>query len=128
MKLLVIMSHILLEEQIQEAKEQLHVDSIITLPKEIRDIWGKITPVGSLPVDSLSKVIEWIEGESVEGDYVLVQGDFGSTFYIVDYCFKNGRIPIYATTNRKVEEKRENETVKINRVFKRENFRKYMLY
>lgn len=103
--------------------------NLIRLSTEHRSKRGeKITLAGSLPVDSLSKVIEWIEAESVEGDYVLVQGDFGATFYIVDYCFKNGRVPIYATTNRKVEEKRENGTIKINRVFKHENFRKYMLY
>ena len=79
MKLLTIISHLLMEEQILEAKNKLGVDFIITMPEDVKSIWSDISPYGPLPTDRLDKIIEWIEKESVEGDYVLVQGDFGAT-------------------------------------------------
>lgn len=128
MKMLIIMSHMILNEQIEEARKRLNVDSIVILPEDIKKIWSNITPLGPLPIATIDRVVEWIKDESVEGDYVLVQGDFGSTFYVVDYCFKSGRVPIYATTNREVEEKVEDGVTKTSRIFKHVNFRKYVSY
>ncbi|NLW39536.1 MAG: hypothetical protein GXY96_01210 [Tissierellia bacterium] len=126
MKLLTIISHLLMEEQILEAKNKLGVDFIITMPEDVKSIWSDISPYGPLPSDRLDKIIEWIEKESVEGDYVLVQGDFGATYYIVDFCFKSKRIPIYSTTKREVEEFIKDGQIEIKRIFKHINFRKYM--
>lgn len=128
MRMLVIMSHKILEKQVMEVKEKMGVDNILEMPDELKNIWSNISPYGPLPVTSLEKIIKWIQDESQEGDYVLVQGDFGSTYYIVNYCFKKGRIPIYSTTARKVEEKVENGVVKTSRVFEHINFRKYQYY
>ena len=128
MKMLAIISHVMMEQQIEEAKQFLEVDSIIKLPSEIRDIWSNINPHGLLPIESLNKVIEWIELNSNNGDYVLVQGDFGATYYVVNYCFKNYRIPIYATTKREANEKVKDDVVVIERTFKHINFRKYVEY
>lgn len=127
-KLLSVISHTLLEEQVEEAKNTLKVNSIILMPEEIKNIWSNITPHGHLPIDELSKVIKWINKESDEGDYVLVQGDFGATYYVVDYCIKNNRLPIYSTTQRLMEEYVEDGLVKIKRVFQHVNFRSYVPY
>src|SRR5699024_8044546 len=104
MNMLVIMSHELNNNQTKEAREKLNVVNIKNMPENIKYIWGNISPKGSLPIKDIDKIIEWIEEESDEGDYVLVQGDFGSTHYIVSYCFAKERIPIYATSYRIVEE------------------------
>ncbi|HHV26938.1 MAG TPA: hypothetical protein GXX63_07055 [Tissierellia bacterium] len=126
MKMLVILSHELLEEQIKEANEKLDVDLIVEIPSELKKIWGNISPEGPFPVDLVEKIIKWINENAKEEDYVLVQGDFGATYYVVDYCIKSGRVPIYATTNREVEERIENGVTRIERVFKHVNFRKYL--
>lgn len=128
MKMLVILSHELLKEQIIEANEKLNVDLIVEIPGELKKIWGNIYPEGPFPLDLVEKIIKWIDKNSKGGDYVLVQGDFGATYYVVDYCIKNGRIPIYATTNREVEERIENGVTRIERVFRHVNFRKYLPY
>lgn len=128
MDLLVVMSHQLSDIQVKEAKEDLKIDSIKTLPPELQQIWSNIDPKGELSIDSLATIKDWILKESGEYDYVLIQGEFGSTFYLVDYCFKVNRIPIYATTGRQVVEKVQNGVTISNRVFKHVNFRKYVKY
>jgi len=128
MKLLAVISHTLMEEQIEEVHNSLNVGSIVLMPEEIKSIWANISPFGPLPMDQIGKVVEWIRKESNEGDYVLIQGDFGATYYVVDYCIKNKRIPIYSTTKREVEEYIRDGQVEIKRTFKHVNFRKYMPY
>lgn len=128
MNLLVILSHDLTDKQIEEAKGRLKVDRIKTMPDELKDIWQNINPIGELPLDVLNRIINWIEKESEINDYVLVQGDFGSSFYIVDFCFKAGRIPIYSTSNRRVKEIKEGEKILTKRIFKHETFRRYVRY
>lgn len=128
MKMLAIISHRMMKQQIDEAKEILKVDSIIELPQEFKNIWGNIEPKGPLPIELLKRMINWIDSNSSSGDYVLVQGDFGATYYIVDYCFKSDRIPIYATTKRETNEMLENGAVIVSRIFKHINFRNYQKY
>ncbi|WP_427338319.1 CRISPR-associated protein Csx20 [Caloranaerobacter sp. DY30410] len=128
MNLLVILSHELSDFQIEEAKSKLDVGTIKTLPDTLKEIWSNLNPKGELPVDKLNLIRDWVLKESYEEDYVLVQGDFGATFYIVDFCFKYNRIPIYATTARKVEETKVDNKVVTKRVFVHENFRKYLRY
>ncbi len=128
MKLLAVISHTLMEEQILEANTRLKVDSIILMLEEIKGIWANISPFGPMPKDQIDKIIDWIEKESDKGDYVLVQGDFGATYYVVDYCIKNSRIPIYSTTKREVEERIIDGQVESRRIFKHVNFRKYLVY
>lgn len=126
MNLLVIMSHQLSDIQIKEAKEVLKIDCIKTLPEELKQTWSNIEPDGELPIDVLTPIKNWIIQESNEQDYVLVQGEFGATFYLVDYCFNIKRIPIYATSIRQVEEKVQDGVTITNRIFKHVNFRKYI--
>lgn len=128
MKMLTVISHTLMEEQIEEAKNRLKVDSIVSMPEDINNIWSNISPFGCLPTDQIESIVKWIEKESNKGDYVLIQGDFGATYYIVDYCIKNSRIPIYATTERQVEEYINDGAVEVKRIFKHVNFRKYIPY
>ncbi|NLY76735.1 MAG: hypothetical protein GX080_01440 [Tissierellia bacterium] len=126
MNLLVIMSHQLSDTQIEEAKEVLKVHSIKELPSQLQEIWSNVDPEGELPTGILEPIKDWILKESREKDYVLVQGDFGASFYIVDYCFNIKRIPIYATSMRKVEERVEGNITITDRIFKHVNFRKYV--
>jgi len=128
MKLLAVISHTLMEAQIKEANNRLNVDSIVLMPDEIKNIWSNISPFGPLPTGQIDNVIKWIEKESEKGDYVLIQGDFGATYYVVDYCIKNSRVPIYSTTKREIEEYIKDGQVETKRIFEHINFRKYIQY
>lgn len=125
---IVLMSHDMSDTQKNDAYENLKVAKIIEAPPEIKKIWGNIDPISDLDIKNLDKVISWINEISNKHDYILVQGEFGATFYIVDYCFKNNLIPVYATSVRRVEEIREGNKVLTNRVFVHEGYRKYIRY
>ena len=127
-KFIVLMSHDMSDIQKNDAYENLKVAEIIEAPAEIKAIWGNVDPISDLDISKLDKVISWIKNISEKGDYILVQGEFGATFYIVDYCFKSNLIPVYATSIRRVEETREGERVLTNRVFVHEGYRQYIRY
>jgi alkaline phosphatase len=61
-------------------------------------------------------------------DVLIVQGDFASTFMIVDFALKNELIPICATTKRIAKESRQGEVVKREYIFEHVCFRKYEYY
>lgn len=127
-KFIVLMSHDMSKEQKLDAQNSLAISNIVEAPKDIKSIWANINPVGSLDKAELSKITNWIEQNSNTDDYILIQGEFGATFYIVDYCFKKGLIPVYATTKRRVTETREGDKVITNRIFVHEGYRKYIRY
>lgn len=126
MKLLAIISHDLLEIQKEEARKKLDIEVFEELPVEYKRFWRNIPSDGNLPLDQLNKVIDWIFTSSKEGDYIWVQGEYGATYYIVDYCFKTKRIPIYATTDRVVKEYEYQGKIKVERLFQHRQFRRYI--
>ena len=126
--LIVLMSHNMTENQKEDAYKTLKVKDIIECNDYIKKIWSNINPKSSLDLSRLDLVIDWIKKNSKSGDYILVQGEFGATFYIVDYCFKSNLIPIYATSKRQVIEEIQGDKIITNRTFKHEGFRKYIRY
>jgi len=60
------------------------------------------------------------------GDFVLIQGEFGATYFTVDFCFQNNLIPIYATSKREYREEpqQDGSVVRVHR-FKHVQFREY---
>lgn len=127
-KLLVLMSHKMTDMQIEDAYKTFDIKEIIESNQDIKNIWSNIEPKSSLDLSRLDLVIKWIEVNSQKGDYILVQGEFGATFYIVDYCFKSQRIPVYATSERRVIEERDGEKITTKRIFAHERFREYKQY
>lgn len=127
-KFIVLMSHDMSELQKKDAYESLKINDIVEAPNNIKKIWSNINPIGELDLSKLDIVISWIDSISQDGDYVLVQGEFGATFYIVDYCFKSNLIPVYATTKRQVEEIIEDDRVLTNRIFIHQGYRNYIRY
>ena len=128
-KLFLIFSHNLTEQQFFDAKNRFGVTEFISLPFQLQKIWSQILADGDLPIQNLNKIVEFLQNSSVKGDYVLVQGEFGATFYIVDYCFKNSLIPIYSTSKRNtVEKMAENGKIEKISYFQHVNFRKYVRY
>lgn len=121
-----LFSHNLTEPQEKEAKEILKCDSIKPLPSELLQLWSQIPPEGEIDENLLNKFKDYLHTESLEGDFVLVQGEFGVSFAVVSWCFQNDRIPIYATTHRIAKEiKNPDGTVENIKIFQHVNFRRY---
>jgi hypothetical protein len=121
-----IFSHKLTNKQLEDARKN-NIGSFFYLPAQLQNIWSNIRPDGDLPVSDLDRIVDWIDANSGEGDFALVQGDFGATYYIVNRCFQMGLVPVYSTTKRIASE----ESISANEVgrrsvFEHVNFRRYV--
>ena len=119
-------NHELTKEQIQDAKKNLNIDEFIHLPSSLKKLWQDIPP-DLLDISSyLKPIIDWLKTKTREGDLILVQGDFGATYLIVQFAFKEGLIPVYATTKREViEKKMPDGKVEMIHQFRHVIFRRY---
>ncbi|MBS4534149.1 hypothetical protein GOQ29_00795 [Clostridium sp. D2Q-14] len=128
MKLLSILSHELTNEQKKELKEKYNVKCIVILSEELMSYWSNIDPNSNIPNKNLFQIIDWILNSSSEGDYVFIQGEYGSVYYLVDFCFSTNRVPIYSSSKRRVLENKEGEKVYSKRIFEHVKFKKYIKY
>ena len=80
---------------------------------------GKLNPL-------LKTIKQWLADMALPGDYVLIQGDFGACWLMVNFAFDMKLVPVYSTTERKaVEIQNTNGTTQTVRQFKHVIFRKY---
>lgn len=121
-KFFVLLNHQLTEAQLEEIYN-MGVDEIVLPPEDIVRFWKDIAPAGELP-DAVTDVIKWLKSGE-RGDYALIQGDFGATFYVVSWCLDNGFIPVYSTTKRVFESEIVNGEIVNKHTVKHVNFRKY---
>ena len=70
-------------------------------------------------------VRDFIKTNAKIGDVALVQGDFGATYSIVNFCKKNGIKAIYATTKRTIKESMVGDKVVKNSIFEHVKFREF---
>ena len=125
-KLLTIFNHTLTDEQKTDAKENLFVNDFVSLPDDLKKLWMNIPPAGKLPKEILDKISKWILTSAQHGDFVLIQGEFGVSFYLVNFCLTSGFIPVYATTERvSTERMLEDGTMEKVNQFKHVQFRRY---
>ena len=102
---------------------------VIYPPDRVRKIWETISPYDDAVPDQLAEVLEWLNRISVKDDCVLVQGEFGAVFYLVEYCFFKRLRPIYATTERRsVEKVLDDGSVEQKHLFKHVRYRSYRRY
>ena len=125
MKMFLLFSHKLTEEQVKDARENLGVKEFIYLPKDLQEKFSNVPP----EIDDIKEYsnifIDFLEKNVSKEDYVLIQGDFGVVFWVVKYCRENNIKAVYATTKRVVKEKViDGKVVKISE-FKHVKFRKY---
>ncbi|HPG36701.1 MAG TPA: CRISPR-associated protein Csx20 [bacterium] len=125
--LFLLFSHTLTPEQVKDANEVLGVEKIVSLPLSLQQMWSDINPVGELNTKPLEEILLWLKEHASKGDFVLIQGEFGATHYLIEHCFNVGIIPIYATSKRIYEEIRNGDgTVERKHIFKHVNFRRYV--
>ena len=124
-ELFLIFSHKLTEPQVKEAVEELGVEGVHYLPDELQEIWSNIPPELTYVSEHIQPIKNWLHNKVREGDYLLIQGDYGATYQMVKWAFANKCVPIYAATDRKTVETLENGKVIISRLFEHVRFRFY---
>ncbi len=125
-KLFLVFNHTLTDSQRKDAIENFEISEIMALPEDLKKIWSSIPPEGDLDINQLKYITDWLDKYAAKNDYVLVQGEFGAVFYIVDFAFCKSLIPVYATTKREYEERvLDDGSVERKHIFKHVTFRKY---
>jgi hypothetical protein len=125
-KLFLLFNHTLTELQVESARSSLEVEKIIEPPSELKALWRQIPPDITGISDYLKPVKQWLSENANISDYVLIQGDFGACFILVNLSLERGLIPVYSTTHREaVEEHISDGSVKIVHRFQHQIFRKY---
>jgi hypothetical protein len=125
-KMLLLFSHALTGDQEEDANNCLNIREFVPLSNDLQNLWTHRPPTKSSLRDSLGVFRRWLKENANQGDFVLIQGDFGAVYLMVNFAFSLGLIPVYATTERMVVEKRmQDNTVKSERIFKHRMFRRY---
>ena len=125
-KMFLLFSHTLTQAQIENAQKSFGVEEFVALSPDLQQIWSQIDPDLASLQEILEPLKEYLHKEASKGDYVLIQGDFGAVYLMVEYAKKLGLIPVYATTKRRVLEyiDTDGNTVKQSK-FEHRRFREY---
>jgi hypothetical protein len=108
MNLYLLLSHNLTPEQIQDAQENWQVKNFVALPEHLQTLY------------------DWLKQNCQKGDLILIQGDFGATYLMVQYAWQAQLIPLYSTTKRNVQERiLPDGSVHTERFFVHQRFRIY---
>jgi hypothetical protein len=98
----------------------------VGLPGQLKALWAQIPADKQELFDTLAPFRTWLEKESCPNDLVLIQGDFGATWLMVQYALNNNLVPVYSVTVRQArEESAPDGTVKNIHFFKHRMFRIY---
>ncbi|EDM23120.1 CRISPR-associated protein Csx20 [Caminibacter mediatlanticus] len=125
MKFFLFFSHSLTNQQIKDVYRTFGDVEIVNLPDNLRFKLSNVPP----EIDDLGKYVKDFEKylleNSTSGDLVLIQGEFGLVYRLVEFSKSISLIPIYATTKRITKEIiKDGKVVKISE-FKHIRFRRY---
>jgi hypothetical protein len=124
--LFLIFNHTFTDDQRADAVRSLGVSRTMNLPNDFKKIWRSISPDLETLHNYLEPVQEWLQHNADDKDFVLIQGDFGACYVMVNFAFRLGLIPIYSTTRREMgEEVLQDGSVKLTHRFQHRKFRRY---
>lgn len=124
-KLFVLTNHTATEKQRNDAIQSLGVNLLVNLPPELKQKWGEVPPEPDSVSGYVAEFLDWVAGLLSEGDVVWVQGEFGATVAVVDWCRAHGVRAVYATTKRVATEVHTPMGVNLTHVFRHVRFRDY---
>lgn len=120
-----ITNHTMTAEQFKDAQLNLDVMEELALPENLRSLWGAVPPDADSVRDYVSPLLHWLSSVYEPSDIVWVQGEWGVTLSVVDWC-RNRKIRcVYATTERVAQEIHSPNGVQMSHVFRHVRFRNY---
>lgn len=123
-KALLLFSHQLTENQEKELVQNFKVKKIVSLSSELQEMWSNVS-IKKNYKENLEKIKKYIEENFNENDVMLVQGNWGYTYNIVNWSIEKKLVPVYSYTERNVEEIKDGENVKKISYFKHVKFIEY---
>ena len=124
-KMFLLFSHNLSQVQIDDAKYNLNIEEFIPLPADLQEIWSNIPSDLVFLKEYLLVIRNFLTEKSELDDVVLIQGDFGAVYQMVNFAKDLGLEAVYATTNRIIEEIVEDGKTIKKSIFEHRRFRNY---
>jgi len=125
MKMILLFSHRLTTKQIEDAKVSLGVNAFVYLPDRLQALWSQIPSDLHDITPYLTPIQEYLQSHTYQGDLVLIQGDFGATYTMVNFAKSIGLKPIYSTNERQAIEQNLGEEVHKRSIFIHSIYREY---
>lgn len=125
-RLLLLFNHTLTKDQHDAATGELGITRIITPPLQLQQLWSSIPPDAEALLPLVDPLVVWLKDVAEAGDYILIQGDFGACFLMINQALHLGMVPIYSTTARQaVEMHLDDGRVQLEHTFQHVRFRQY---
>lgn len=125
-RMFLLFSHTLSEEQKNDAEHTLHVKEFIYLDEGMQTLWSNIPTDTPTLDDTLIPIKNYITENITQNDIVLIQGDFGAVYNIVNFLKKIDIKCVYATTKRVVKAEHIDNKIIKKSIFEHRIFREYM--
>ena len=97
-KMFLLFSHNLTQTQIDDAQNSLEIKEFVSLPNDLQMGWSNIPS----EIESLKEYLipfrNFLTENSEYDDVVLIQGDFGAVYQMVNFAKTLGLKTVYATT------------------------------
>ena len=127
MKSFCLLNHELTANQVKELTGEYGASEIVYPDSDLKKAWSQVAACREIDRGLIARVISWLSAAG-PGDALVVQGEFGATFMVVDYALKHKLLPLHAVTERIASEERNGEKVSRKYLFEHVCFRKYGYY
>ena len=124
-KMFLLFSHNLTQIQIDDAKNNLDIEKFVSLSQDLQELWSNIPSDLIFIKEYLLPFSNFLKKNSNFGDVVLIQGDFGAVYQMVNFANDLGLKAVYATTTRVIEEIVIDEKTVKKSIFEHRRFREY---
>ena len=124
-KMFLLFSHNLTQIQIDDAKNNLDVVEFVSLSQDLQELWSNIPSELISLKEYLLPFRNFLAENSNFEDVVLIQGDFGAVYQMVNFANDLGLKSVYATTTRLIEEIIVDEKTVKKSIFEHRRFREY---
>jgi hypothetical protein len=122
-----LLNHALTEKQTTELKDRFGSSRIMYPEAELSAAWSNVPTGETLSAEYLSPFVRWISGAD-KGDILVIQGEAGAVFALVDFALDRGLVPLHSVTQRIARENRDGEKVIRTHVFEHLCFRPYRYF
>ncbi|MEN5387899.1 CRISPR-associated protein Csx20 [Aliarcobacter skirrowii] len=124
-KMFLLFSHTLTKNQKNDAMKSFCIEEFIYLPKELQELFSNVPNDLRKLSEYLTPIKLFLKQYSKEGDFVLIQGDFGATYILVNFAKSLKLKAVYSTTKRVTQEFEEDGKIIKKSIFEHERFREY---
>ena len=124
-KMFLLFSHKLTKLQEEDARGSLDIEEFVSLPSDLQVLWSNIPPEIENLDSYLNPIKNFIKDNAQKDDIVLIQGDFGGCYEMVNFTKSLGLKAVHSTTKRDVVEKIVDDKVVKTSTFEHVIFRLY---